>query len=96
MARFDRVERIQLFALKRLLGVSKKTPNCLVYGETGRHPWFIDSRVRAVGYWLRLLKMDEDRIPRQAYTKELDSNKKKLNWAKEIKNILNRAGFGYI
>ena len=30
------VERIHLFALKRLLNVSSRTPNVMVYGETGR------------------------------------------------------------
>ena len=32
------IERIHLFAIKRLLNVSPITPNSLVYGETVRYP----------------------------------------------------------
>ena len=32
------IEKNQLFAMKRLLNVSIKTPNALVYGESDRYP----------------------------------------------------------
>ena len=93
VTQYDVIEKIQTFALKKLLGVKKRTPNCLVYGETGRFPLFIDSRVRAVAYWLKLTTMDEDRLPKLAYQRELTETRKKFNWALGIKNILDRAGF---
>ena len=94
--RYDTIERVQLFALKKMLGVTKKTPNCLVYGETGRYPLYVDSRVRAVSYWLKIVNMDEDRLPKLAYRRELLERRKKYNWALEIKNILDRAGFSNV
>ena len=44
------VERIHLFALKRFLNVSSRTPNVMVYGETGRYPLFVNIFVKSVKY----------------------------------------------
>ena len=61
--------------MKKLLGVTKKTPNCLVYGETGRFPFSIDTKGR------KLLaenhNMDANRLPRLAYERELKEREKK-------------------
>ena len=40
--------------------------------------------------------MEEDGIPKLAYKRELEENNKKISWAKEIKNILDRAGCTYV
>ena len=48
------IEKIHTFALKKLLNVSPRTPNDMVYGETGRHPLYIFTYVACVKYWLRL------------------------------------------
>ena len=94
--RYDRIEKLQLFALKRMLGVTKKTPNCMVYGETGRYPFYVDSRLRAVGYWFKIISMEDDRLPKIAYRRELMERRKKFNWAMEIKNILDRTGYSNV
>ena len=52
------VERIHLFALKRFLNVSSRTPNVMVYGETGRYPLFVNIFVKSVKYWWRILSTD--------------------------------------
>ena len=39
-------EKVHLFALKIFLGVEMRTPNDLIYGETNRHPLFVNSAVR--------------------------------------------------
>ena len=36
------IERIHLFALKRFLNTSLRTPNVTIYGETGRYPLFVN------------------------------------------------------
>ena len=61
------VERIHLFALKRFLNVSSRTPNVIVYGETGRYPLFVNIFVKSVKYWLRILKMPDHRFPYKSY-----------------------------
>ena len=36
--KYKSVEKVHTFALKKLLNVSPRTPNDMVYGETGRFP----------------------------------------------------------
>eukprot|EP00745_Piridium_sociabile_P006409 TRINITY_DN141505_c0_g1_i7.p1 TRINITY_DN141505_c0_g1~~TRINITY_DN141505_c0_g1_i7.p1 ORF type:complete len:149 (-),score=10.55 TRINITY_DN141505_c0_g1_i7:127-537(-) len=61
------IERVQLFALKGLLNVSVKTPNTLVYGESGRYPLYVYTYTRCVKYWLKITRMYVDRLPFKAY-----------------------------
>ena len=96
ITRNSTIESAHLFVMKRYLGVSRKTPNNLVYGETGRYPLYINSMIRAIKYWFRLLNMTEDRIPRIAYERERREEQKIQNWAIEIKRCLDRYGFSEI
>ena len=90
-------ESVHLFACKRFLNVAARTPNKLVYGELGRHPLQISCYIRAMKYWFRLLKMDSERLPNQAYRMlmNLDSNGK-CNWASSSRSELQSLGFGYV
>ena len=69
-------ESVHLFACKRFLNVAARIPNKMVYGEFGRHPLQINCYIRAIKYCFRLLKMDSERLPNQAYRMlmNLDSN----------------------
>ena len=91
------IERVHLFALKRFLNVSIRTPNALVYGETGRYPLFINVYVRQIKYWLSLTRMSEDRIPRKCYQMlyKLHCNDK-TNWVSSVCFTLYRYGFGFV
>ena len=60
-------ESVHLFGLKKFLGVEMRTPNDLVYGETNRYPIYINSAIRCIQYWFKLLRMNNDRLPRKAY-----------------------------
>ena len=44
------IENVHLFGLKRYLGVDRRTPNDLVYGEVGRFPIQINACVRCIRY----------------------------------------------
>ena len=91
------VERAHLFACKRFLNVHPKTPNNLVYGETGRFPLIVNSTIRAIKYWFRLQKMPEDRLPRQALTMfEGTSIPDKINWLKFVRDCLCKSGFAFV
>ena len=91
------VEKLHLFALKNFLGVNIKTPNDLVYGETGRYPIVINSIIRCVKYWLKLTQLPDSRLPRKAYLMlyRLDE-RKKSNWVSKIRIFLFRHGFGFV
>ena len=65
--RLDDIEKVHMMACKRFLAVALRTPNKMVYGELGRYPFFfVNSTLRCLKYWVRVLKMDI-RIPKQAY-----------------------------
>lgn len=91
------IERVHLFAIKRLLNVSIKTPTTLIYCETGRYPLYIQTYTRCIKYWLKLTRMEESRIPKKAYKMlyNLHCNNKK-NWVSNIQCTLYRYGFGYV
>ena len=71
------IEKAHLFALKILLNVSPKTPNDMVYGETGRTPLHLDAKVGSIRFWLRLMRMEAERLPRKAYNMPANSTKKR-------------------
>ena len=96
------IETAHLFACKRLLNVSGKTPNNMIYGETGRYPLLIDSTIRSLRYWLKITNMPLNRFPRQAYTMLRNDVETTIqnnqptglhNWAKGIKECLEAYGF---
>ena len=89
----ETVEAAHLFMLKRILNVSNRTPNTLVYGELGRYPMHIIATVKAVKYWLKLLKMPSHRYPRMAYDMMISKDQNLQNWASKIKNVLYTCGY---
>ena len=91
----DPTEKIHLLACKRLLNVTLRTPNKMVYGELGRYPLSINYKIKAVKFWLRLLKLNLDRLPRQAYQLLVSLDEKgKSNWITKLKMLLFQTGFG--
>ena len=56
------VEIVHLYALKQFLSVSVRTPNTMVYGDTGLYLLPICATLRTIKYWIRVLKMEEVQI----------------------------------
>jgi hypothetical protein len=94
LCKLQSVERVHMFVCKRFLNVPIKTPNIMIYGELGRYPLYINSYIRCIKYWFRLLQLDNTRLPRQAYEMQLmlDQAGKKC-WASDVRNILGQTGF---
>lgn len=95
------IEKVHMFACKRLLSVSDKTSNNMVYGETGRYPLFIDASVATIRYWLRLISMPDNRIPKQTMQmllNKLNANdfRRGNNWVENVKDCLESHGFGNV
>ena len=67
MADHSIIERVHLFAIKRFLNVSTRTPSALVYGETGRYPLYVNTYTRCIKYWLNLVRMPDNRLPSKSY-----------------------------
>ena len=91
----DHVEKVHTYAGKRFLNVSLRMPNNFVFGELGRFPLVVNCCIRVIRYWFRLLKMDNSRLPYQAYKMlcTLDENGKK-NWVTAVRQTLFRLGYG--
>ena len=92
----DIIEKVHLFACKKLLGVSAKTPNSFIYYELNRYPLVVDSRHRVMRYWARLLDLDDNRLPKQAYNRELRELDKENGWGMMLQENLTVNGFGNV
>ena len=93
----ESIERVHLSALKRFLGVNSKSPRHLIYGETGRHPLFVNTYARCIKFWLRLTCMDDGRYPRKAYNMLLNLQRQNYTtWACKVRNVLYKFGFGVV
>jgi hypothetical protein len=97
MTNHNSIEAVHLYGIKRLLSVSAKTPNALIYAETGRYPLYINTYVKSIRYWFTILSMSEERLPAKAYKMLLNiHHKNKITWASSVCNILYSYGFGYV
>jgi len=97
LQRLEHLEKVHLLACKRFLGVPVKTFNRMVYGELGRFPLYINSTIRCVKYWFRLLQLDDSRLPHQAYKMlfNVDENGK-FCWVTQVREILCNTGFAHV
>jgi hypothetical protein len=90
----ENIEKVHMLACKRFLGVPLRTPNKMVYRELNRYPLYINSSVRCIKYWVRLLQMDITRLPKQAYMMMLEQDRNsKRNWATSVRELLTKIGF---
>jgi len=87
------IEIVHLSALKQYLNVSQRTPNAMVYGDTGRYPLHVNAALRGIKYWLRILNMDEYRYPHKVYQMMLRTVDINRSWVSKIKTMLVGCGF---
>jgi len=79
------------------LGVSIRTPNKMVYGDLQRFPLYVNSSLRVMKYWIRLLSMNENRLPKQTYNMLLSLDENGWNcWVTQVKMFLFKYGFQYV
>ena len=92
------VERVHTYAIKRFLQIPIHSSNTILYGETGRYPLYIRTYVKSIKYWLKLLKLPQARLCRQAYDMMLNQldHFPRENWASRIKAILQKHGYGIV
>ena len=95
--RFDAIEKAHLFACKRLLNVGFQTPNAMVLGDLARFPIFILTAVRCIKFWLRILRLPEERLTKKAYSMliHLQENGKKT-WTFHVMQLICTNGFGEV
>ena len=77
--------------------ISKNTNN-MVYGETGRTPLHLDAKVCSVCFWLRLMRMEAERLPRKAYNILVNvHNNRRQCWVSAVqRNLMMGGSSGYV
>ena len=94
---YKSVETIHTFALKKLLNVSRRTPNDMVYGETDRIPLYVLSYTSCIKHWLCLTTMDTARLPRKAYNLLLSIHiNGNFCWAPRVHQVLYKFGSEFV
>ena len=77
------------------LNASLRTPDLMVYGETGRYPLFVNIYVKCIKFWLRILKMPPCRLPFKVYKMLLHLHEQnKRTWASSVCYVLYKYDFG--
>ena len=93
----ENIEIVQRKFCRRLLGVKKNTPTASVLGDCGRLPLMYTYYKKCISYWIKLLEMSNDRLPKQCYllNKQL-SESGYDTWAGRVKKLLDKYGFSYV
>ena len=95
----DIIERVHLKYCKLLLNLKSSTPNCMMYGELGRYPLYIDIKQRMVSYWTKLITGKESTICSVVYRLMYhlcNIQNAMFSWLCIAKAILNKCGFSHI
>ena len=69
----------------------------MVFGECGRFPLYINSNIKVIKYWLRLIDMPAYRLPKKCYNMMITyDNNGKRNWVTGVRELLFKSGFGHV
>ena len=91
------IEKTHIRFCKRYCSLSTNVADFFALGECGRLPLCTTYLSNCVKYWLKLIRMQEYRYPRQCYfmLKRLDEVGRKT-WASCVRELLFSYGFGHV
>ena len=91
------IEDVQVKSGRFILGLPSSSPRAAVLGDCGLTPIRIDCIIKAIKYWLRLIKLDETILCKSAYLMlyKLDTAGRKT-WAGEVRQLLESLGFNEV
>ena len=88
------IERVQLKCCKNIMKIHTRVPGIAVRGEMGRLPLALNRRYNIINYWLRILKLEDSRLTKDAYKLQLIwTDRNKDCWLMNVKNMLFNYGF---
>ncbi|UYV70882.1 hypothetical protein LAZ67_8000969 [Cordylochernes scorpioides] len=91
----DLLDNIQDIFIRRFLNLPRYTPGYLIRLETGRISLSVTALKITLKYWLRVLNMSSDRLPRICFnrTRELsNASGTPIGFIKKLTNLLNNNG----
>jgi hypothetical protein len=90
-----KIETVELAFLRRLLGLRTGTPSFTVRAELGRFPLLLTAAKLVCGYWNRLVRLDGERLAKQAFLRNLELSGQPLgprdagaSWARQVHSFL--------
>ncbi|MCW4346540.1 MAG: reverse transcriptase domain-containing protein [Candidatus Thiodiazotropha endolucinida] len=95
------LEKVCLKYLKMILNMKTSTPNCMVYGETGVFPIFIDIECRVIAFWAKLVTPNTWKLSSLMYDiihslYKFNDIGNKFKWLTYVKEILTKCGMSGI
>ena len=95
---YGNIEPLEIFYrafIKRVLGLNKNTPNCIVYGEVGKYPVVHRVHMRMISFWIKISEGKPTKLSsiiyRLIYKLHLDGSYDSP-WLTSVKNILYKSG----
>ena len=91
-------EKVHNSMMRYILSLYPNTSVIAIRGELGRMSLRVPRFCRIIKYWLRIVKMDKDRLVYKCYDfqiKNIDVEKYNF-WAKDVKYLLQSYGFGEV
>lgn len=93
------LDKVQRKFFKQVLGCSHSTPNCMIYGETGRFPLECTIKCRVLMFWCKIINnVNKDKIMYKLYSLALSLHKENvltLKWIAYVEKTVNEMGFGH-
>ena len=92
------VERVHLLFCKRVLHVKRSTANYFIYGELGRFPLQITSKIRILKYWNKIITGMSNPLVKRAYDIEYEMCEKSPSfsgWIMSLKSLLYNMGLNF-
>ncbi|UYV69946.1 hypothetical protein LAZ67_7001291 [Cordylochernes scorpioides] len=92
----DLLDSIQDIFIRRFLNLPRYTPGYIIRLETGRISLSVTALKLTLKYWLRVLNMSSDRLPRICFnrTRELsNASGTPIGFIKKLTNLLNNNGY---
>ena len=93
------IGRVQLRFIKIILNLKKSTPSYMIYKELGIYPLEVDIKTRIISFWSKLLDFDSNKLSSMIYQVNkclFDNRKCKSPWLEQVKNLIEKKGFGNI
>ena len=89
------IEIVHKFFCKFVLNTPIQAPNGFVRSELGRYTIAPYEYSRAIKYWLRIIHLPDNRLPKLYYKLQTSWTETNTNcWAFQVRDLLFRTGFG--